>query len=208
MTAGANPILDDDAVPSRDTPFNRAGTRDCYQIASSISYFVAYLQNSTLVQVPRSIHEHQICVSLGAARMAKKKTANCYAVRKGRTTGLFHSWAECEKSVKKYGGASYKGFLTTREAQIWLDTGEMVNATKFYGVVQGHTPGVYSSWAKAQEQVSGFHRPQHRSFETIEEATGYVAKERKIDQSEVFVARGHFDQLVNFWDFSQWFFFG
>lgn len=49
--------------------------------------------------------------------MAKKKV---YAVRKGKTTGLFYSWSECEAAVTGYPGAEYKSFLTEDEAKKYL----------------------------------------------------------------------------------------
>ena len=49
--------------------------------------------------------------------MAKK---NVYAVRKGRLTGLFNTWDECEQQVKGFPGAVFKGFPTEEEASAWL----------------------------------------------------------------------------------------
>ena len=49
--------------------------------------------------------------------MAKKKV---YAVRKGKKTGLFYSWNECETVVSGYPGAEYKGFATEEEANAYL----------------------------------------------------------------------------------------
>lgn len=46
-----------------------------------------------------------------------------YAVKKGRKTGIFSSWAECEAQVKGYAGAKFKGFPTRQEAQSWLEDG-------------------------------------------------------------------------------------
>ncbi|MCK6540877.1 MAG: ribonuclease H family protein, partial [Anaerolineales bacterium] len=40
-----------------------------------------------------------------------------YVVWKGRKTGIFTSWAECEKQVKGFAGAEYKAFGTLREAE-------------------------------------------------------------------------------------------
>lgn len=61
--------------------------------------------------------------------MAKKKV---YAVRKGKKTGLFYSWNECEAAVSGYPGAEYKGFTTEDEANVYLgrgqETGENLNA--------------------------------------------------------------------------------
>ena len=43
-----------------------------------------------------------------------------YAVRSGRTTGIFESWSECELSVKGFSGAKYKSFPTLAEAQAYM----------------------------------------------------------------------------------------
>jgi ribonuclease HI len=46
-----------------------------------------------------------------------------YAVRQGRQTGIFNTWADCEAQVKGYAGASYKGFTNAGEAMAWLQGG-------------------------------------------------------------------------------------
>ena len=53
--------------------------------------------------------------------MAKKY----YAVRKGRKTGVFLTWAECQKQVTGFSGAEFKSFPTMEEAQAFagVDTG-------------------------------------------------------------------------------------
>ena len=48
--------------------------------------------------------------------MAKKY----YAVKKGRSTGIFATWEECKASVNGYSGAQYKSFSTPEEAQRYL----------------------------------------------------------------------------------------
>jgi len=53
--------------------------------------------------------------------MAKKKV---YAVRKGKMTGLFYSWSECEEAVSGYPGAEYKGFSSEEEANTYLKNGQ------------------------------------------------------------------------------------
>jgi ribonuclease HI len=40
-----------------------------------------------------------------------------YVVWKGRKTGIFISWAECEKQVKGFVGAQYKAFGSSKEAE-------------------------------------------------------------------------------------------
>jgi ribonuclease HI len=40
-----------------------------------------------------------------------------YVVWKGRETGVFGSWAECEKQIRGFEGARYKSFLTLESAE-------------------------------------------------------------------------------------------
>lgn len=46
-----------------------------------------------------------------------------YAVRQGRTPGVYEAWAECQKQVIGYPGASFKSFLSREEALFFV-TGE------------------------------------------------------------------------------------
>lgn len=43
-----------------------------------------------------------------------------YAVKKGRETGIFTSWADCQKQVTGFAGALFKGFVTREEADAYL----------------------------------------------------------------------------------------
>lgn len=54
-----------------------------------------------------------------------------YAVKKGRTTGIFTSWDECKQMVDGFTGATYKSFKTLDEATAYMGwTGNAsVNAT-------------------------------------------------------------------------------
>ncbi|RSL32519.1 ribonuclease H [Salibacterium salarium] len=54
--------------------------------------------------------------------MAGKK--KYYVVWKGRQTGIYDNWADCEKQVKGYAGASFKSFKTKEEATNALENGE------------------------------------------------------------------------------------
>lgn len=47
-----------------------------------------------------------------------------YAVRRGRTTGVFDSWDACRKQVHKFPGAEYKAFSTREEAFSFLSLAE------------------------------------------------------------------------------------
>lgn len=50
--------------------------------------------------------------------MAAKKF---YAVKKGKTVGIFSNWDDCKASVDGFPGASYKGFTTLEEAKAFMD---------------------------------------------------------------------------------------
>lgn len=45
---------------------------------------------------------------------------------------------------------------------------------KFYGVLKGKKPGVYSSWPECKEQVDGYPGAIFKSFPTMEAAQDYV----------------------------------
>ena len=48
--------------------------------------------------------------------MAKKY----YAVKEGRTRGIFEDWESCKQSVNGYSGAQYKSFPTREEAEKYV----------------------------------------------------------------------------------------
>jgi len=45
-----------------------------------------------------------------------------YAVKKGRKTGVFKTWAECEAQTKGFPGPVFKGFMSEEEANAWLSS--------------------------------------------------------------------------------------
>jgi len=53
-----------------------------------------------------------------------------YAVRVGRSCGLFTSWADCEKQVAGFPGARYKSFATAQEALAWLAGSDAPHMTR------------------------------------------------------------------------------
>lgn len=50
-----------------------------------------------------------------------------YAVRAGRETGIFTTWAQCEKAIKGFSGAVYKKFDTEIEAKKWFNGDSLEN---------------------------------------------------------------------------------
>ena len=56
-------------------------------------------------------------------------TSNVYAVPRGRATGIFTSWAECQKQTAGYPGAQFKSFTDVREALQWLNGGPSTSSS-------------------------------------------------------------------------------
>ncbi|MFK7960740.1 MAG: viroplasmin family protein [Phycisphaerales bacterium] len=50
--------------------------------------------------------------------MATKK--KFYAVRRGRTPGVYTTWAECQRQTKGFSGAEFKSFPSPGEAEAWI----------------------------------------------------------------------------------------
>ena len=53
-----------------------------------------------------------------------------YAVKKGKTTGVFRSWDECKNQVDGFSGAQYKSFKTEAEALEYLGDTVDINEEK------------------------------------------------------------------------------
>ena len=58
--------------------------------------------------------------------MAKK---NFYAVKVGKTPGIYKTWPECQANTSGFPGAVFKGFETLAEAQAFMDIEVTANAT-------------------------------------------------------------------------------
>ena len=44
----------------------------------------------------------------------------CYAVRKGRTVGLFYTWEKCRSQIHEYSGCEYKNFRNVNDVVSYL----------------------------------------------------------------------------------------
>ena len=74
-----------------------------------------------------------------------------YAVRKGKTTGIYRTWEACKELVDGYPGAQYKSFRTLEEAQAYLGNSsageirkEMSNTQKGADCAENGLPEVYA----------------------------------------------------------------
>lgn len=53
-----------------------------------------------------------------------------YVVKKGRKTGIFTTWAECQKQVSGFPKAEFKSFISKQEADSWLKEIKSSNENK------------------------------------------------------------------------------
>ncbi|WP_339021299.1 ribonuclease H family protein [Spiroplasma endosymbiont of Atherix ibis] len=92
------------------------------------------------------------------------KNKKYYAVKKGKTPGIYSSWKECEEQIKGFSGQEYKSFLTEEEAQKYLDFNkEVTEIDESNFVLVAYTDGSFD--------------PQ---TEDIFKAGGVIIKENKI----------------------------
>ncbi|CZT07462.1 related to ribonuclease H1 [Rhynchosporium agropyri] len=105
-----------------------------------------------------------------------------YAVKAGRTPGVYLSWKECQERTSGYAGAIYKSFVSRKEADDFVAGRNQSNPgqEKFYGVAVGHRPGVYTEWPEAQRQIDGAKNPKYKKFETRREAEEFVRSGGKV----------------------------
>lgn len=68
-----------------------------------------------------------------------------YAVKTGRKTGIFHSWAECEKQIKGFSGAEYKSFTSIDDAKNYLNYKNEINlhSKENENIVEAYVDGSY-----------------------------------------------------------------
>ena len=46
---------------------------------------------------------------------------------------------------------------------------------KYYCVIKGRTPGIYTNWEDCKAQVNGFKGSKYKGFTTMEQAQQYIA---------------------------------
>ena len=77
------------------------------------------------------------------AEVAKGKKV--YAVKKGRTTGIFMSWDDCRAQVDGFAGAEYKSFADPAEAMAYLGLSESGAEEKLPEGVRAYVDGSFDS---------------------------------------------------------------
>ncbi|MDE7034457.1 MAG: ribonuclease H family protein [Mucispirillum sp.] len=78
-----------------------------------------------------------------------------YTVKKGRKTGIFESWEECQKQITGFSGAEFKKFKELHQAEAYLSTESLNQETNI--------------------DLKGLHAYIDGSFSTKQHETGYGA---------------------------------
>jgi len=70
-----------------------------------------------------------------------------YAVRKGRSPGIYETWSECSQQVIRFPGAEYKSFDTKDEAEAFINEEQLdLNTIDLNGIdVYAFVDGSYNS---------------------------------------------------------------
>jgi caulimovirus viroplasmin len=57
-----------------------------------------------------------------------------YAVKVGKSTGIYNNWEDCKKQVTGFSGAIYKSFPTLEEAKEYLNNGNIENEVNSFNL--------------------------------------------------------------------------
>lgn len=77
--------------------------------------------------------------------MAKK----FYAVKVGKTPGIYETWADCQTQINGYSGAVYKGFATREEAAVFMSGETSILKETEETQAVAYVDGSYDSTANA-----------------------------------------------------------
>lgn len=99
---------------------------------------------------------------------------NFYAVKRGRITGIFHSWEDCKKQVNGFPKAEYKGFRTKEEAQKYLapNAPKKIKSSSKTTKVSMNSPSSITLTPSQKRALSIFESPQKHIFLTGDAGTG------------------------------------
>jgi phosphoribulokinase len=62
-----------------------------------------------------------LLLQAGKSKTVKNKKKKFYAVAVGKNPGIYDTWEECEKQVKGFSKAKFKGFATSEDAQQFIN---------------------------------------------------------------------------------------
>lgn len=107
-----------------------------------------------------------------------------YAVKVGRTKGIYSSWNDCQLQTNGFPGSKYKKFRVKQDAEEYIvSTHESAGVTHsafskksagYYAVKVGRNKGIYATWTECQRQISRFSGCKYKKFPTRSEAEDYI----------------------------------
>ena len=111
-------------------------------MTTSLSFPTTTLAHSTasLLDLFDAPEEKDRC-PISPSNLKFSQAKKVYDVSQGRTTGLFHSWAECSAPVSGYRNNMYQSFATIANAEVFLSvylpptppTESVVDTPGYYG---------------------------------------------------------------------------
>jgi ribonuclease HI len=151
---------------------------------------------------------------MSSASSAKRKRpagTAFYAVKVGRTPGVYHSWDDTKRQtegVRAVCKSTYAVALPATSALGLMPTDKKFDSLteaeafvkgssskpKFYGVAVGHVPGVYADWASVQAQTKGCPGAKQKAFSSRDEALAWVSTHKR-DASVPISLRGHLSDV-------------
>jgi viroplasmin and RNaseH domain-containing protein len=128
--------------------------------------------------------ENEKFCSEGVMEMSIK--SRVYVVRKGRKTGVFNSWEECELQVAGITGAQFRTFDGSQEEEIEKYLNEhLMNSIKCYAVKREGFLGVFETWEECQTELTTFPESTHKGFPTLKEAYQFLGVKNKTELKQM-----------------------
>lgn len=128
--------------------------------------------------------------------MSKRKN-NFYAVKKGRTTGIYRTWEACRRSVDGYSGAEYKGFATEWEAEKYMggiklpDSDDEEARTEehslFFAVRKGNKVGIFKTLDECWKAIDGYDGAEAKQFTAKDDAEQYLSMKEDVSVKDAYM---------------------
>lgn len=112
--------------------------------------------------------------------MSKKKY---YAVKVGKTPGIYFTWADCSAQVTGYKGAKYKSFPTIEEAMAFIGD-DNINAMRKEETVKKKVSNKKNTTTNTKELKEGYDVEPIRSTAKVKTYKSYINPEEIINDYE------------------------
>jgi ribonuclease HI len=88
-----------------------------------------------------------------------------YAVKNGRSSGVYTDWSDCESQVKGYSGNQYKSFNSKAEATAYMNNGSSKSSSpnSYSGSSGGYSKSYSSSSSYSKANSSSYTKPSTSS---------------------------------------------